>query len=164
MKERVAAFGRPLLFAAGFVGISCDSSTLSVGTTSDGGAGSLRAAIATANGQSGAVTIQLPNGEYTLTRCGADDSNAGGDLDITSAASVTLVGTGDDVVIRQTCAGERVIDARGTGGLTLKRVTVTGGSLTADTAEGGGIRATADVALERAVITANSAVGSTSSR
>ncbi|HEY6560436.1 MAG TPA: choice-of-anchor Q domain-containing protein [Polyangiaceae bacterium] len=65
------------------------------------------------------------------------------------------------VVIRQTCAGERVIDVLGPGSLTLRGVTVTGGALVGTDPEspalGGGVRARGDVVLESATITGNSA-------
>jgi hypothetical protein len=53
-----------------------------------------------------------------------DDGNAMGDLDIVSDAKVTLVALEPGVTIKQTCAGERVIDQRGRGMLTLKGVGV----------------------------------------
>ncbi|HMJ10456.1 MAG TPA: choice-of-anchor Q domain-containing protein, partial [Polyangiaceae bacterium] len=126
--------------------------------------GSLRAAISAANaGRNGTYRIQLPPGEYRLTRCGADDQNARGDLDLTTAAAVTIVAKAPNVVIRQTCAGERVLDARGSGLLTLSGVSITGGSVTSSDpavpARGGGVRARGDVKLENATIAENSVTG-----
>ena len=50
-----------------------------------------------------AAGTQIPSGTHELRRCGADDTNAGGNLDVTSTTPVTLVGTGPSVIIRQTC-------------------------------------------------------------
>src|SRR3712207_8783654 len=50
-------------------------------------------------------------------------------LDLATASLVTIRGTGA-VTIRQTCAGERVLQATGGGRLILDRLTITGGNLT----------------------------------
>ncbi|HMJ13075.1 MAG TPA: hypothetical protein VK524_16755, partial [Polyangiaceae bacterium] len=148
-----------------FLLTACDpKGTFSVNTTEDAASGSLRDAITRANASTeAAVRIELPNGTYQLTRCGVDDTNVGGDLDATTRASITLVGTGPSVVIRQMCPGERVLDARGEGRLVLNGVTITGGSVaSADPAlpaDGGGVRARGDVKLENATITQNTATG-----
>ena len=92
--------------ALALLSLSCEPSTvIAVTSGEDGANGSLRAAVNAANaaGQSG-VRIEIPSGTYALTRCSADDDNRGGDLDLTSARPVTIVGTGPGVVIRQTCA------------------------------------------------------------
>ena len=77
------------------------------------------------------------------------------------ATPLSTLGSG--VVIRQTCAGERVLDGQGTGLVSLFGVTVTGGNLTSDepteSANGGAIRTRADLVLEKAVVTGNSATG-----
>src|SRR4051812_25473464 len=72
-----------------------DASTLTVTSTVDGGAGSLRRAIADANAAGGAHTIVLgSNLSYAL-----DDCNAGA---LTSTAGpLTIQGNGS--TIRQTC-------------------------------------------------------------
>jgi hypothetical protein len=56
----------------------------------------------------------------------------------------------------QTCAGERVIDDLGDGALTVRSVTLTGGSTTGD---GGGLRTGAPVTLEGVTVTGNTAGG-----
>ncbi|HMJ10827.1 MAG TPA: choice-of-anchor Q domain-containing protein, partial [Polyangiaceae bacterium] len=110
---------------------------------------------------------EIPTGTYELTACGADDRNAAGDLDLRVNRPVELVATGPDVVIRQTCAGERVLEQHGRGLLTLTGVTITGGSVTsADPAEpalGGGVRAQSDVVLTEATIRENSATAAAGS-
>ncbi|HEY6556916.1 MAG TPA: choice-of-anchor Q domain-containing protein [Polyangiaceae bacterium] len=141
---------------------SCKSTTITLTPTTDGQPGSLRAAIATANSAGASeVVVQMAAGTYELTLCGADDGNAMGDLDIFSDAKVTLVALEPGVTIKQTCAGERVIDQRGRGLLTLKGVGVTGGSILSSEqwglVQGGGIRAESDVTLQGARIFGNSA-------
>jgi CSLREA domain-containing protein len=108
------------------------AATITVNTTNDelnsDGDCSLREAIQAANTDatvdacttgSGADTITLPAGTYTLSLAGAsEDANATGDLDITSvitidgadAASTTIDGGGLD----------RVLDVRPSGGATLE--------------------------------------------
>jgi CSLREA domain-containing protein len=101
-----------------FDGASAAAATLNVSTTTDeltpkDGHCSLREAISAANSpgtasdcgtaSSGANTIVLPAGHYTLTLPGAgEDNNLTGDLDI--RAPVTVVGAG---------AGASIIDANG---------------------------------------------------
>ncbi|HMJ12044.1 MAG TPA: choice-of-anchor Q domain-containing protein [Polyangiaceae bacterium] len=144
--------------ALALMALSCDPKPIQVTTTTDGGAGSLRAAIDAANRvASGAVRIELPAGTYTLTRCGTDDTNVGGDLDITTNAAVTLSGTGPGVVIRQTCAGDRLLDARGSGLLTVSGVTLSGGS---GVVSGGALAAAADATLTASILEGNAAVRS----
>jgi hypothetical protein len=163
-----------LTYAAAFtcaVAISSCSSklTLKVTSTADSGAGSLRAAIAAANAANDylAVTVEIPPGTYSLDSCASDDDNNAGDLDIVTNLPVTLLATGTSVVITQTCAGERVLDAHGSGLLTLTGVTLTGGSLTntdpTQIAEGGGLRVVGDAELKSATLTGNSATGATGS-
>ncbi len=100
----------------------------------DGAPGSLRDALNQAQQlTNGEVRIELPAGTYALTQCAvADDTNASGDLDSLSNLPLTLAATGPGVVIRQTCAGERVLDHRGSGLLTLIGVTIEGGQLVSE--------------------------------
>ena len=113
---------------------------------------SLRKAInrAVADGQD--TTIRLQAGvTYDLTRCNAisEDDNATGDLDVADHAG-TLTIQGNGATIRQTCAGERVLDLADPG-VVLRNLTVTGGTAAADIgdllADGGGIRSTGGVAV-----------------
>lgn len=139
----------------GAISVSCDPSPIAVTTTNDGGSGSLRAAIDSANSSSSAsVRIEVPPGTYQLTRCAADDTNAGGDLDITTQVPISIVGTGPGVIIKQTCPGERVLDDHGAGLLTVSGLTLTGGN-TSD--PGGGIRGQT-VALSQVTVTGNNAL------
>ncbi|HMJ12404.1 MAG TPA: choice-of-anchor Q domain-containing protein [Polyangiaceae bacterium] len=134
---------------------ACDPKPVQVTTTADVGSGSLRAAIDAANAAgSGGARIELPTGTYQLTRCGVDDTNGSGDLDITTNAPVSLVAVGPNVVIVQTCPSDRVLDARGTGLLSLSGVALAGGS---DVDVGGGLQAQADVIMSRSSAHGNSA-------
>ncbi|HMJ14648.1 MAG TPA: hypothetical protein VK524_24725, partial [Polyangiaceae bacterium] len=147
--------------------LSCDPRrTFTVSTTADSGENSLRGVMSAAHqdgAQGGDATIELPSGTYELTVCGADDTNAAGDLDWLSGASLTLLATGADVVIRQTCPNERVLDQHTSGRLTLIGVTLTGGNIVGDdtpeSSRGGALRALGDVKLDRALITSSSVTG-----
>jgi len=90
------------------------------------------------------TTIVLSN-SIDLT-CGG-----GGDLERNSATPLTIDGQG--FTIRQTCAGERVMEQVGTGALTLTDVTITGG--TNSSGNGGGILSSASVTLTDSVLTGN---------
>jgi hypothetical protein len=152
-----------IILSTAAAALSCDPTPIEVSRSTDSGAGSLRAAISTANGSSSAARIELSAGTYELTRCGADDRNNAGDLDITTNAPITIAAkSGAVVVIRQTCAGERVLDSRGSGLLKLVGVTLTGGTVSAaagQEARGGALRSVGDVELESAVIRGNSLSG-----
>lgn len=161
----------PILCCAALCGATACTPipTITVNVTSDDGEGSLRAAIDQANRETGAsVLIQLPSGTYSLSRCAADDANVGGDLDITRDGQTTIEATGPNVIINQTCAGERVLHALGSGKLSLIGVTVAGGSLVASdpsiAARGGGIRTDGDLHLARSVIKNNSSTGAPGAR
>lgn len=126
-----------VLFAA-FMNSGCEpQTTIRVTSTADGASGSLRAAIAEANRSGTPVQIEVPTGTYDLTRCSEDDDNAGGDLDLTTNANVTLKTTGPDVVVRQTCP-DRVLEAHGSGVLSVVGMTLRGGREVAS--DGGGIK------------------------
>jgi hypothetical protein len=66
--------------------------TFTVTTAADGGAGSLREAVRRASAAGAAAAVQVPAGTYPLTVCGADDAGAAGDLDLDTAATVTVGG------------------------------------------------------------------------
>jgi hypothetical protein len=75
----------------------------------------------------------------------------GADLDRNSGTALTIDGNG--FTVRQTCAGERVMQQAGSGPLTLNGVTVTGG--TNSSGNGGGILASAPVTLTNSAVTQN---------
>lgn len=72
----------------------------------------LRAAITEANALAGPDVIRLPAGTFTLTRAGVDDTNANGDLDVTS--EMLILGTGN--------AGNTFVEAAPTPGTAVERV------------------------------------------
>ncbi|HMJ12505.1 MAG TPA: choice-of-anchor Q domain-containing protein [Polyangiaceae bacterium] len=139
--------------------------TISVSRLADSGAKSLRRAVNDGN-RAGAkftrIVIRLANGTYRLTRCGADDTNGAGDLDISTSRPFTIVGS-RATVIQQTCPGERVIENRTQGPLTLQGVTITGGNVVgtanAPNSFGGGVSTGGDLELRRTTITGNSTSG-----
>lgn len=148
--SRAGAIIAALLVGAGWLVVGANSAhaaTIAVTTTADGGTGSLRAAVATAN-TSGDTTIELQaNAEYVLTCAG------GGDLDHTSAFILVLRGNG--ATIRQTCADERVIDSTSAaGGFAMDRTTITGGDAALGD-QGGGIRVAGTALIERSTIIGN---------
>src|SRR5437762_940078 len=72
--------------------------TFPVTTSTDGVAGSLRAAIIAANANAGPDIVTVPAGTYTLTITGAnEDACATGDLDITGALTITGAGAGTTI-------------------------------------------------------------------
>jgi hypothetical protein len=133
---------------------ACAPEPLRVTSTTDGESGSLRDVIGRANdAHAASLRVEVPPGNYELSRCSAEDSNAGGDLDITVGAQIALVGTGPGVVIKQTCEGERVLDHHGAGRLSVTGMTLTGGNTLED---GGAIRA-GSVALANVTLNGNQA-------
>ena len=131
--------------------------TITVTTTADGGPGSLRAAITTANASGQPVTIVLAAAAtYDLTACGAapEDANASGDLDLTATQPVTITGNG--ATIHQTCTDRRVLDHHGPGALVLEHATVRGGSAAGpggDGVDGLGIRSGATLTITDGTVT-----------
>jgi predicted outer membrane repeat protein len=93
--------------------------TITVQTTADGLGSNPRTLRSAANASGDVLTVDIPPGTYHLSICataGVDENaNANGDLDHTSANSITLrrQGTTGTVVIVQDCAGERVLESLG---------------------------------------------------
>jgi hypothetical protein len=127
------------------------AAVIDVTVDTDGGAGSLRAAFATAStdGQDTEIVLQAGH-TYDLTDCTA------GALAHGEAHNLTITGHGS--TIRQTCSGWRVIDNIGSSGLlTVDGVTVTGGNVSVITG-GGGIGATSGgLVIRNSTLTGNSA-------
>lgn len=137
------------LVATGVVvgAVPAGAAVIDVTTTADGGPGSLRDAFAQASVAVEPTEIVLaPGATYVLDDC------AEGDLDHTGSQPLAITGGG--ATIRQTCAGERVVESG--GDLRVVDTTITGGRLVGGL--GGGIEAdTADVALVRSRVTDNEA-------
>lgn len=136
-----------VLAASGLLASPAGAATLEVTTTADGGAGSLREAVATASANAEADVILLQQGAtYVLDDC------AEGDLDHTAADELTITGNG--ATIEQTCDGERVLESD--GDLVIDATTITGGE--APGGLGGGIESdVAGVTLVRSTVTGNTA-------
>lgn len=118
----------------------------------------LREAVEAAATATGTATISLQAGlTYNLSLCtgGTEDANARGDLDVRGTATRVVI-DGNGATINQTCAGERVVDHLAGPALTLREVTVTGGDAVGD---GGGVRSTGSLRVEKATISDNVATG-----
>jgi hypothetical protein len=118
--------------------------------------------VALSGGSAGAVTVSTEAQLQTAFADGTETSvvlansidlscAGGGDLDRNSAVALTIEGNG--FTIRQTCAGERVMQQAGSGALILNGVTITGGANSSG--NGGGILASASVTLTNSVVTGN---------
>jgi CSLREA domain-containing protein len=106
---------------------------------------------------SGADTITLPAGTYTLTITGSgEDDNASGDLDITS--DITINGaSSDNTIIQVGSGGERAFHVVGSSDvLTLNGVTVRYGKV-----NGGGVYNSGTLTVNNSVIS-NNRIGSSS--
>jgi CSLREA domain-containing protein len=145
--------------------------TITVNTTNDGlnadGDCSLREAIEAANTDavfdgctagSGADTIVLPAGTYTLSIAGAgEDANATGDLDITD--DLTIDGAGQALAIIDGGGLDRVLDIDpNDAGLTVEvsRMTIQNGSVEG---HGGGIRNSGTLTVKSVAVSGNTASG-----
>lgn len=135
---------------------------------------SLRGAILAANAAAGADTINLPAGNYVLSRAGTgEDAAATGDLDITG--DLTILGAGAATTIIDANGIDRVIDlimpASGTLTITLDKVQIRNGlnpstSFTNQEQVGGGIAirhrsqsGIVDLTLENAILANNQTTG-----
>jgi hypothetical protein len=110
----------------------CVPSTFNVTTPVDevnpnDGVLSLREAVIQANATSGANTIVVPAGTYTLTRVGAgEDAALTGDLVLTS--HVTIQGAGAGATVVDAAGIDRVFQVLADGNATLSGMTIRGGS------------------------------------
>jgi predicted outer membrane repeat protein len=131
-----------------------EAAPIAVTTAADSGAGSLRAAFAAASTANADTEIDIPAnlGPITLTT-GALSYDGGTD----TTHTLTLVGTGGDVTVKQQAsATDRVIHDTSTGLLTIDHVTISGGALTGN---GGGISAAGPVTATNSTISGNAVTG-----
>lgn len=164
-----------------FLSVAANAATFVVNTTNDtadatpgdgmcadaGAQCSLRAAISEANALAGDDTITLPAGIYTQSLVAAnEDSNAGGDWDITS--NLTINGAGAATTILQAAATpatatERVMESTlAANVVTISGVTLRHGNKTgaaAATTRGGGIRNIGTMTINDSIVTLNNAAG-----
>ena len=140
-------------------------SNLGNGVCADAGSNcSLRAAISEANALAGADIITLGAVAYTQTLDAPDEnSNAGGDWDITS--DITINGAGQAVTILQASANsnsanDRVLEVLFGASLTLTDVTVRHGRayIPSGLAAGGGINNVGTLSLDGVTVRDNDAI------
>jgi hypothetical protein len=139
----VLALGTPACALGASIAVTTTSDTLAAGQCS------LRAAISAANTDaavggcpagSGADTVRVPAGHYTLTLAGPnEDANATGDLDLTSA--IAIVGAGASTTTVDAAGIDRVFDVHEGANARIEGLTITGGH--APDAAGGGAGPTA---------------------
>jgi CSLREA domain-containing protein len=158
----------PLLLLTGPAQPTGAAGTIAVTTTndelgSDPGC-SLREAIQSANqgssfdnctgaAASGGNTITVPAGTYTITRPGLDDTNSGGDFDVTSVIEIRPSGNGPVTI--HGGGIDRVFHVLGGANLTLSGVTVTGGDAQVDTYAGGIFVSAGTLAMQDSTLSHN---------
>jgi hypothetical protein len=136
--------------------------TFTVTNLGDAGAGSLRQAIDDANSNANPAPDVINfaaglTGTINLTLFGADDTNAGGDLDILNPVSIEGPGA-NLLTVRQTVPNERVFDVRPGAGasVSISGLAISGGNGT--NGGGGGVRMVGgvDLTLSAVEVTGNS--------
>jgi CSLREA domain-containing protein len=105
----------------------------------------------------GADTILLSAGTYSLTLSGIEDDNKSGDLDVFT--SLTIVGAGAQATIINANGRERAFDVFEDGALFLYDLTVRGGNAHLDSAYpyGGGVLAAGTLTLSNTIVYDNRA-------
>jgi CSLREA domain-containing protein len=158
------------LLVSGLIVTPAYAAGITVNTTADenntGAACSLREAITAANTDaayggctagSGADTITLPTGTYTLTIAGTgEDLNATGDLDI--SGPLTINGANAVIIQAGLTAGsgiDRVIQVIGANALSINNLTISNGKC--PTCSGGGIYTDSSLTVANSTFTGNSA-------
>lgn len=121
----------------------------------DGVSGSLREAIAIANGNQQDDEIYLAEGVYDLTVAGSsENASASGDLDLTEAGkSVTIIGVGAGrSIIDAGHLSDRILEVMAGVNVTLKGVTLRNGS---HVVQGGAILNAGNLELQDVVLSNN---------
>jgi predicted outer membrane repeat protein len=118
---------------------------------------SLRGAIMAANAATGADTITVPAGTYTLTRTGAsEDAASTGDLDVTGELTLTGAGARTTSVAGEAASfDDRVFHNQEGATTTITGLTITGGDVGGY--EGGGVNNQGDLTLDGVVVIDNAA-------
>ncbi len=156
------------------VAVPAGAATITVNDPADdffaspGGTCSLREAVQAANtdadfgacarvGTGTADTIELAGGAtYARNRSGADDTNSGGDLDITGETEIAVVGRGKATIDGNDL--DRVITIHAAGSLSGTKLVIRDGSTIGGT-DGGGILALGSLDLARSTVTSNGVPG-----
>jgi hypothetical protein len=103
------------------------AAVIQVTTTIDNVPGSLRAAITRANSNNEGDNIYLPVGTYILSGEPGEDANAGGDLDINTNHSITIIGGGPGITIIDGIEADRVLHILN-GTVSITGVTIRNGN------------------------------------
>lgn len=114
---------------------------------------SLREAVVAANATPERDVIVLPQGRFTLSRNGTDDTAALGDLDLSEPVTVRGAGWGRTIVDAD--GMDRVFDVVGSPKVTLTGLRVVGGS----SDDGGGIRNAGTLRLVNVLVRGSEATG-----
>ncbi|HKH10180.1 MAG TPA: choice-of-anchor Q domain-containing protein [Rubrobacter sp.] len=134
----------------------CDTEPFQVGTRPKC---TLRAAIEDANAATGADTVTVPAGAYTLTRANGNGGDAStGDLNVTGELTITgagaratrVVGVGGELPF-----DDRIFSIQPTATATITGLTITGGKPPFD--QGGGVLNRGDLTLARVAVRGNTA-------
>ena len=137
------------------IGTAARAATINVTTTEDNVAGSLRAAITTANTNNEDDTIHLPAGTYFLSCDYREDNNTTGDLDIDNPDTITIIGEGAWVTIIDGKQKDRVFHIL-KGTVFISGVTIRNGN-SPWFGDGGGLYNSGTLTLTDCVITGNNA-------
>ena len=104
----------------------------------------------------GVDVIVIPNGTYSLTQPGDDNTNVGGDLDVIESDALTIVGTGA-VVISSNGVDRVIHHATGGGDLQISNVTITGGNAQGGNDGGGILNAIGNLTMQNSTVQGNRA-------
>lgn len=142
-----------------FFGVMVQGAVLDVTTNQDSVLGSLRAAITEASNNNEDDTINLPAGIYILQGTADEDNNAGGDLDIDTIHSITIMGQGAGTTIIDSNQGDRVLHIlKGTvyvSAVTIRNGKTSDSNQTLGNAHGGGIYNNGNLTLSNCTIRKN---------
>jgi hypothetical protein len=149
-----------VFFLSIVISVDVNTATITVSTTGDNAAGSLREAITAANTNKENNVIYLLAGTYYLEGEADDDDNLSGDFDISTSGTLMIIGAGKDTTIIDGNQADRVFHII-SGDVSISNVTIRGGK-TEDHYEdipgspnGGGIYNSGTLNLENCVIRNN---------
>lgn len=127
---------------------------------------SLREAVIAANSAVGPDTITLLAGQYTFADMSGTDTGEDigekGDLDFTDSDTTTLIGAGVDLTTIDANVLDRAIHVAANASADISELTIQNGSLTGDSAHGGGIFIEGDLVMSNAIVTGNTLTGASS--
>jgi len=148
------------LLLVGLLPIQAQAATFTVTKTADTNDGScnadcsLREAIRAANAAGGSDTVNVPAGNYVLTRSGNDDDAFEGDLDITEDLTISGAGAGSTTIDGNgAIVDDRVFDVLAGVTATISGMTVRDGDIGGG--DGGGIRNQGNLTLTNVTVRDN---------